>query len=425
MAVIGAREIQPVNILGQYVQGLEAARAATRQRRADEVAMLEAQRAAELRNFLSATPDLMTPEAQNQLLRFGKPGAEMAASFADIAGKRATARKTDLEIAAKGVEMVAREAGGFLANPSALNKATLAPWVQSAVQRGILQPEDIAKFDALPDDPVKLAGALEQLRTQGVSLADQLRYSRVTPGEQLTADVAVRGQDVSAVTARRGQDITVRGQDISAETARRGQDITMRGQDITATIQSPEYQGLVTAARERAKSDIKFGDEFNAAQQTANRTLSLLDQIVGDTQVINGKLVVKSGEREPMKGFRGAVGASLIPGQRFVPGTAARDFTAAHDQAVGAAFMQAFATLKGGGQITEREGEKATAALTRMNLAQSEVEYVRAAREFQKEVKDVLELAKTRYNKLRPEQATAEAGSRQTSAGTNYQVLED
>ena len=102
MAVIGATQLEPVNVLGQYVQGLEAGRAATRQRAADQAAMLEAQRAAEFRNFLSATPDLTTPEAQNQLMRFGKPGAEMAASFADIAGKRATAEKTGLEV--RGLE---------------------------------------------------------------------------------------------------------------------------------------------------------------------------------------------------------------------------------------------------------------------------------------------------------------------------------
>ena len=45
--------------------------------------------------------------------------------------------------------------------------------------------------------------------------------------------------------------------------------------------------------------------------------------------------------------------------------------------------MEAYKTLKGGGQITEIEGKKATAAMTRMDTSQSEAEFVKAAREFQ------------------------------------------
>jgi hypothetical protein len=74
-------------------------------------------------------------------------------------------------------------------------------------------------------------------------------------------------------------------------------------------------------------------------------------------------------------------------GMRFIPGTSARDFQAMHEQITGGAFMQAFETLKGGGQITEKEGEKATAAITRMSLATSEKEYMVAAREFQEVIR--------------------------------------
>ena len=39
--------------------------------------------------------------------------------------------------------------------------------------------------------------------------------------------------------------------------------------------------------------------------------------------------------------------------------------------------------LKGGGSITNIEGEKGTAAINRMSIAQSEKEYIDAAREVQ------------------------------------------
>ena len=58
-------------------------------------------------------------------------------------------------------------------------------------------------------------------------------------------------------------------------------------------------------------------------------------------------------------------------------------FQSRFDQIKGGAFLQAFETLKGGGSITNVEGEKGTAALNRMGIAQSEKEFVQAAREFQ------------------------------------------
>lgn len=168
MAVIGATQLEPVNVLGQYVQGLEAGRAATRQRAADEAAMAEAQRAAQLRNFLTTTPDLTTAEAQNQLMRFGKPGAEMAASFADIAGKRATAQKTGLEAQGLQVKMADENYGRFqkmlgdLAYGEAPpTKDKVLDQLDFMIAQGTIVPQfrDYAA-SALPDDPMQLQAAL-------------------------------------------------------------------------------------------------------------------------------------------------------------------------------------------------------------------------------------------------------------------------
>lgn len=51
------------------------------------------------------------------------------------------------------------------------------------------------------------------------------------------------------------------------------------------------------------------------------------------------------------------------------------------DQIRGQSFLQAFNSLRGGGQITEVEGQKATDALARMNTAQSESDYKSALNE--------------------------------------------
>jgi hypothetical protein len=168
MAVIGATQLEPVNVRGQYVQGLEAGRAAKRQRAADQAAMLEAQRAAEFRNFLTSTPDLTTSEAQNQLMRFGKPGAEMAASFADIAGKRATAEKTGLEVRGLEAKLADENYGRFQKTLGDLaygeappTKDQVLDQLDFMIAQGTIVPQfrDYAA-SALPDDPMQLQAAL-------------------------------------------------------------------------------------------------------------------------------------------------------------------------------------------------------------------------------------------------------------------------
>jgi len=64
-------------------------------------------------------------------------------------------------------------------------------------------------------------------------------------------------------------------------------------------------------------------------------------------------------------------------------------------QLTGAAFLMAFESLKGGGQITEIEGAKATAALARLeNLRQDDAGYKEALAEFKREVIALRDLAR-------------------------------
>lgn len=58
-----------------------------------------------------------------------------------------------------------------------------------------------------------------------------------------------------------------------------------------------------------------------------------------------------------------------------IPGTSQADFRARLDQIKGQAFLQAYNTLRGGGQITEVEGKKATDALGRLSTAQNEHDF--------------------------------------------------
>lgn len=79
---------------------------------------------------------------------------------------------------------------------------------------------------------------------------------------------------------------------------------------------------------------------------------------------------------------------SLVPN---MPGGAAADAMAKIKQIVGKSFMQAFQTLKGGGQITETEGAAATNAISRMQAVLDErgskEAFLEALREFEGAVK--------------------------------------
>jgi hypothetical protein len=71
-----------------------------------------------------------------------------------------------------------------------------------------------------------------------------------------------------------------------------------------------------------------------------------------------------------------AVGAAgVVPA---LPGTPQAGTVARIEQLQGAAFLQAFETLKGGGQITEIEGKKATDAIARLSRAQNKTDFVQA-----------------------------------------------
>jgi hypothetical protein len=211
----------------------------------------------------------------------------------------------------------------------------------------------------------------------------------------LAGQGATAGDLSTAATAKAGQAITMRGQDMTAATAKAGQDVTVRGQNLTNKREleriaiekgrnSPEYIKAEAKAREQGKAQAKFEANAPQALVTAKNAVTKINDLLTHP------------------GLNAAVGAGGfgtlgIPGvAKYVPGTDAADFKARLDEVLGGAFMEAFNTLKGGGQITEKEGEKATAAITRMSTSQSEAEFKKAAKEFQSVIKSGIDMSEKR-----------------------------
>jgi hypothetical protein len=91
------------------------------------------------------------------------------------------------------------------------------------------------------------------------------------------------------------------------------------------------------------------------------------------------------------------------------------------DQINGQAFLQAYNTLRGSGQITEVEGAKATAAMSRLNTAQSVQDYQEALQELRDIVAQGINRARQKAGQQPIEQPSAPSGST-TSSGVQWSI---
>jgi hypothetical protein len=216
-----------------------------------------------------------------------------------------------------------------------------------------------------------LGGTVRAIQTPGLGGA-----ATVVPGSEAavtmtTAQIEQDKRDRERIKLE-GQRIGLEGRRVKVleENARRDAD--------------PAFQQRMSAARTVGQ---KAAEGNVAAQQALPRAISgaeegirLIDELIGKRDPSTGKLVEGS---KPHPGFQNAVGATWLPGIRFVPGTDAAGFMSRFDQIKGASFLEAFESLKGGGAITEKEGQKGTDAINRMSISTDEKEFVRAAMDLQ------------------------------------------
>jgi hypothetical protein len=174
---------------------------------------------------------------------------------------------------------------------------------------------------------------------------------------------------------------------------------------------------------ERAKA---AADPRNQALeiQRNEKALAARDQIGVMRGVVSGIL-----EHPGFSGSVGAKNASFLFGVKGQPfsGTKEADFMAMLDQLKGNAFLQAFQSLKGGGPITDVEGQKATEAIVRAQNSQSEEGF----RKSMNEVLDVLGNAEKRLGDGAAQGAAASAAPaasakpRRVSGGITYEKGDD
>jgi len=162
----------------------------------------------------------------------------------------------------------------------------------------------------------------------------------------------------------------------------------------------------VNAQSEAGKLRGQAQADLPGALETARNTLSVIDQALAHPgrQAATGK-------------------SSVLDPRNYIPGTEARDYVALHNQIKGRAFLEAYQTLKGGGQITEIEGIKAEQAIARLDLAQSDEAYERALRDLRDVVERGMERARQRAGVKGPASQQQSGGNR-TSSGVQWKVVQ-
>jgi hypothetical protein len=133
-----------------------------------------------------------------------------------------------------------------------------------------------------------------------------------------------------------------------------------------APTASPLRKDVAGAAREGAlgKDDAEAITNLPKAVETANQTINVLDRLI----------------KHPGRAAGTGLSSKLDP-RNYIPGTDATNFHVARKQLDGKAFLTAYESLKGGGPIANAEGERATAAVARLDNAQSDDEYLDALNE--------------------------------------------
>jgi hypothetical protein len=157
----------------------------------------------------------------------------------------------------------------------------------------------------------------------------------------------------------------------------------------------------VTGSRLDAEADAKSRAEAPKSIAAAEMSIALLDK------------AIKHPGREVATGA-----SSMFDPRNLMPGSPARDFRVLLNQLQGRAFLQAFESLKGGGQISNIEGIKAEQAMARLDAAQSEEEFVASLRELK-------EIAQAGLDRARQQVGGQQASPQRTAAGPQPGQVED
>lgn len=413
------------NRLAQYAQ-IQQIQGGQQAQELNKLQIQEYQRAREeeegTRNFLRGR-SLTDPETQAGLAQFGKTGLGYAKLFQEQQAAALTAKNTQSQIDERNFGLqdkrlkFAWNAVGDASTPEAaiaqLTKGVKdgvfdMKSVTSDIQKlqKMTTPEEYRQFRAetmlkIVDAKDKLAFMLPKTRDRDTGgVIQQVQDNPFLPGY----GQPVQGAAPIAKTMLPGESERLKNE--ATRIKQEGQRIGLEGRRVAVLEQNavrdadPAFQRNMEAARtvgrKAAEGDVAALQALPKVIGRAEEGVRLIDELIGKRDSKTGQLL-KGEKTHP--GFEGAVGATWLPGARFVPGTDAAGFMSRFDQIKGASFLEAFESLKGGGAITEKEGQKGTDAISRMSTSTDEKEFIRAAMDLQDVIRKGVQNAQSRASR--------------------------
>jgi len=185
------------------------------------------------------------------------------------------------------------------------------------------------------------------------------------------ADIATGGQaEYTKQTGKNQSDLEyARDTKFQEFLGSKGYQFTPDGQ-ITPIKGTPEY--------------IERTGNLSSSEETSATMLKAIDDVLNDQKGLSSSV--------------GGVAGILGKQSQAMPITEAqRNFQPKIDQLKGKVFMEAYKTLKGGGQITEIEGKKAEQALAKLNQSQSKEAFEQALKDLREVVVTVRDRQRNVY----------------------------
>ncbi len=425
---MGVRGIELADPLAQYGK-VAAIQGAQQQNALAQLQMQQAQREQEATNALNAAyREAYNPQTGDvdinrlrQSLATGGYGSKLPAiekQIGEVKTQRLTQAKTEGEV----LDAALKRSRGFLEtldpNAPGAAEAYLAwheanhkdPIIGPALDaRGVTAEQSRGRIVQLLNTPGGLARLINEskLGTEKFMELNKPQLSTTDIGGQVVSRTfaPITGELTTVSTQQKtmapGEEKRLENE--ATRIKQEGQRIGLEGRRVAVLEENarrdadPAFQQRMAGAKAVgeaiAKGDVTAQQALPKVISRAEEGIRLIDELIGKRDSKTGQLL--KGEK-PHPGFQNAVGATWLPGARFIPGTDAAGFMSRFDQIKGASFLEAFESLKGGGAITEKEGQKGTDAINRMSVSTDEKEFIRAAMDLQDVIRKGVENAQKR-----------------------------
>lgn len=344
------------------------------------------ERDAKLRDLMTGA-DVATPEGQNALIEnlsrggFTQEALQLHGQLLQARESQGKIDKLDLELEDARNEAIVNAGAPLALQAESLIDQGMSPDQVNQQITPVYQQYMKQLLEAKLPNGQPLLGDSERAWVAQNQNYDHAAFTSMLVGRSTDGRKWIADQREARATAARDAEArrharVVEGNDaarLRLEGARLAEqrEARLEAQTKPFTVEGPDgLPVLVTSGRDGSVTPVpgwKPAGSRDADNQRSARAMSIGNQIA-----VVDKALGHPG-REAATGL-----SSRIDPRNYVPGTDAADFQAVLEQITGTAFLQAFESLRGGGQITQVEGEKATNAIARLQRSQSDEEFAKS-----------------------------------------------